>query len=64
LGTDVCTLDSALALAAVHAGVLWPGQTGVVRVTLVGPVAGFRATIRNGVSSGAYGAYAGYLFVR
>jgi hypothetical protein len=63
-GTDVYTLDSALALAAVHAGALRPGQTGVVRVTLVGPVAGFHASIRNGVSSGAYGAYGGYRFVR
>jgi hypothetical protein len=59
-GTDVYTVDSMLALAAVHAGVLRPGQTGVVRVTVLGQQAGFQGSARNGVVSSAYGAYAGY----
>jgi hypothetical protein len=57
-GTDVYTTDSSLAAAAVHAGVLRPGETGVVRVTLTGPQAAFAGSVRNGVSSHAYGAYA------
>jgi hypothetical protein len=56
-GTDVYTIDSALAAAAVHAGVLRPGETGVVEVTLTGPQASFAGSVRNGVSSNAYGPY-------
>jgi hypothetical protein len=56
-GTDVYTIDSTLALAAVHAGVLKPGETGVVKVTLTGPQASFAGTLRNGISSFAYGPY-------
>jgi hypothetical protein len=64
-GTDVYTLDSSLALAAVHAGVLKPGQTGVVRVRILGPQAAFGASTRNGVTSMAYGVYNGaFEFVR
>jgi hypothetical protein len=58
-GTKTYTSDSALATAAVHAGILQPGQTGVVRVTIVTPPAAFQATTQNGVSSNAYGAYQG-----
>ena len=63
-GTDVYTVDSTLAVAAVHAGVLRPGQTGVVRVILQGLVPAFQDSTRNGVASGSYGAYAGYKIVR
>jgi len=64
-GTDRYTLDSTLALAAVHAGVLKPGQTGVVRVKTLGPQAAFQGSTRNGVTSMAYGFYNGaYQFVR
>ena len=42
-GTDVYTLDSSLAAAAVHAGAIQAGKTGVVRVTIVGPQAPSRA---------------------
>ena len=56
-GTDIYTGDSSLPAAAVHAGVLKPGKTGVVRVKIVGPQPGFVATTRNGVTSNAYGAY-------
>jgi hypothetical protein len=63
-GNGVYTVDSALALAAVHAGLLRPGQTGVVRVLLIGPQAGFQGATRNGVTSQPYGAYNGFKFVR
>lgn len=64
-GTDVYTLDSTLGLAAVHAGVLKAGQTGVVRVKILGPQAAFQASTRHGVTSQAYGFYNGaYQFVR
>jgi hypothetical protein len=59
-GTDVYTTDSALAVAAVHAGLVRPGQTGIVKVTVLGPQVGFLATTRNGITSAGYGPYAGY----
>jgi hypothetical protein len=59
-GTDVYTLDSSLALAAVHAGVVRAGETRVVRVTVLGPQAFFRGSVRHGVASAPYGPYPGY----
>jgi hypothetical protein len=50
-GTDVYTSDSPLATAAVHAGVLQPGETGVVRVWVVPVLPSYRGTSRNGVVS-------------
>jgi hypothetical protein len=58
-GTDIYTSDSILANCAVHAGVLKPGQTGVVKVEIVVPPGAFVASTRNGVTSNAYGAYNG-----
>ena len=58
-GTDVYTSDSALAVAAVHAGQVQPGERKAVRVTIVQPPAGFRGSTRNGVTSASYGAYPG-----
>jgi hypothetical protein len=64
-GTDVYTLDSALALAAVHAGVVRPGQTKVVRVTILGPQGGFTGSTRNGVTSQPFGPFpGGFKFVK
>lgn len=59
-GTKIYTLDSTLATAAVHAGAVKPGQTGVVRVKILGPHPAFIASTRNGVTSHAYGQYAGF----
>lgn len=56
-GTDVYTADSNLASAAVHAGVLKPGQTKVIRVKIVGSPPAFQSSSRNGVTSSAYGFY-------
>jgi hypothetical protein len=58
-GTDVYTSDSTLAAAAVHAGILQPGQTGMVRVLILMPPATFQGSTRNGVASMAYGPFPG-----
>lgn len=63
-GSDVYTFDSMLSLAAVHAGVLQPGETKVVGVTMLGAQNSFAGSARNGVTSGNWGAYpAAYRFV-
>jgi hypothetical protein len=56
-GTDLYTLDSSLAGAAMHAGLLQPGQAGVVRVRVMASPQQFVGSVRNGVSSAAYGPY-------
>src|SRR5205085_10842177 len=56
-GTDTYTLDSALAAAVVHAGVVKDGKTGVVRIKIVASPASFTGSTRNGVSSHSYGEY-------
>jgi hypothetical protein len=58
-GTDLYTLDSRLAVAAVHAGILAIGQKGVVRVSLQdsGTVPAFDGMERNGVFSYPWGPY-------
>jgi hypothetical protein len=58
-GTQVYTTDSTLATAAVHAGLLRPGQAGVVRVTIVPPPPAFAGSNQHGVASAAYGPYNG-----
>lgn len=50
-GTDAYTFDSDLSTAAVHAGVLRPGEEGVVRVTIQPVQFSFPGTERNGVIS-------------
>lgn len=65
-GSGQYTLDSALAAAAVHAGVLRPGQAGVVRVRVVPSPPQFVGSTQNGFTSTHYGPYQGgaYEFVR
>jgi hypothetical protein len=58
-GTGIYTADSTLATAAVHAGVLRPGETGVVRVRIVPGRAAYTGSTRNGVTSGSWNAYPG-----
>ena len=58
-GTDSYTLDSSLATAAIHAGVLRHGETGIVQVTILGPKQGFKASNRNGITSHAWGHFPG-----
>jgi hypothetical protein len=51
---DIYTDDSPLAVAAVHAGVLRPGQRGVVRVTILPGRYKYAAVERNGIASAAW----------
>ena len=56
-GTDTYTRDSVLGAAAVHAGLLKPGQTEVLRVTVVPALDSYAGTTRNGVTTSDYGSY-------
>ena len=56
-GTDVYTGDSALGVAAVHAGAVKAGETAVVRVTVMPPLAQYQGSVRNGVTSQDYGRF-------
>jgi hypothetical protein len=56
-GTDVYTGDSSLAVAAVHSGAVKPGETAVVRVTVMRPLNHYQGSVRSGVTSHDYGRY-------
>lgn len=56
-GSGPYTTDSSLAVAAVHAGLLQVGQTGVVMVEILGPQDSFAASDRNGVSTMSWTSY-------
>ena len=58
-GTGNYTLDSTLAMAAVHMGVVKAGQTGNVRVTILPAMAGFIGSTQNGVTTHPYANYPG-----
>lgn len=58
-GSGIYTDDSAPGRAAVHAGLLTVGQTGVVKVSVLGAQTGFTGSTANGVSSSDYGAFPG-----
>jgi len=64
-GSDTYTVDSNVAAAAVHAGVVQNGQTAVVRIRIVASPIQFVGSIRNNVTSSAYGLYpmGSYLFI-
>lgn len=57
-GTDIYTADSSLATAAVHARVVAVGETQVVKVTVVAPLAQYQGSTRNGITSHSFGPYA------
>jgi hypothetical protein len=58
-GTGAYTDDSSIAAAAVHAGLLKPGELGFLRVTVEGGRDSYAGSERNGVKSSNYGAYDG-----
>lgn len=58
-GSTVYTDDSTLAVAAVHAGVLEPRETGVVKVTILPGQANYDPANRHGVQSRAWGSWVG-----
>jgi hypothetical protein len=63
-GNDIYTFDSIVSSAAVHAGVLRPGETKVVGVTMLGAQQQFVSSSRNGIVSGNWGQYpSAYKFV-
>jgi hypothetical protein len=64
-GTDVYTLDSSLAAAAVHAGVVKHGEVGVLRIKIVESPDSFAGSTRNGITSYPYPRYpAAYRVIR
>lgn len=56
-GTKMYTTDSNLAMAVVHAGVLKPGQSGVVKVTFYPGQKSYVGSVRNGVASSNWGSF-------
>lgn len=58
-GTETYTLDTPLAAAAVHMGLVKTGQTGYVKVTVLGPWTNFTGSTRNGLTSSSYLNYPG-----
>jgi LCCL domain len=58
-GTTTYTDASALETAAVHAGLLRPGQSGIIKVRVLPGQDSYDASNQNGVQSSAYGRYAG-----
>ena len=62
-GTDIYTGDSSLAVAAVHAGLVKPGETAIIKVTVVAPpphIRARRATASPATISAATAARTGY----
>ena len=56
-GTDLYTLDSNLSVAAVHAGTLADGETGVVKVTIVDSPAEHVGSHRHGITTHGWPRY-------
>ena len=54
-GTDVYTDDSSIGAAAVHAGILRPGETGTIMVTVQDGYQSYAPSSRNGIDSASYG---------
>lgn len=57
-GDGIYTSDSVLAAAAVHAGLLEPGESGIVSVEVLEGSPSYEGAERNGVTSLAYGGWA------
>ena len=58
-GSGTYSDDSSIAAAAVHAGLLKPGEVGMIRVTTAAGQAAYVASEQNGVKSQAYGPFEG-----
>lgn len=56
-GTDIYTGDSMLSVAVVHAGIVKPGDTAVVKVTVVEPLQQYEGSLRNNIKSHDFGRY-------
>lgn len=58
-GSGTYTDDSSIAAASVHAGLLKPGEMGMIRVTTTTGQAAYVASEQNGIKSQAYGPFEG-----
>jgi hypothetical protein len=56
-GTDEYTTDSSIAAAAVHAGILESGMTGILKLRLLPGRDAYKGSDRNGVTTRDWGAY-------
>jgi hypothetical protein len=56
-GTEVYTSDSHVGTAAVHQGLLKPGEKAVVRVKVIPGQASYLGSTKNGVTSTSYGTW-------
>jgi hypothetical protein len=56
-GTDIYTRDSAMGAAAVHAGLVKPGESKVLRLTVVPARETYPGSSRNGVNTSDYGPF-------
>lgn len=56
-GTDIYTHDSAVPAAAVHAGLLQPGQKGIVQLIMMEGQNTYKGSLRNGINSRDYGSW-------
>lgn len=56
-GTGIYTTDSNLGTAAVHTGLLKPGETGIVRVLMMPSPPAFSSSTQNGITSTAWETY-------
>jgi hypothetical protein len=56
-GTDTYTGDSVLAAAAVHAGAVKAGETAVIKVTVMKPLAQYQGSTRHGVTTHEFGRF-------
>ncbi|OHD56482.1 MAG: hypothetical protein A2Y33_15250 [Spirochaetes bacterium GWF1_51_8] len=64
-GTDIYTLDSSLATAAVHAGIITFDKGGKFTIEIKAGEQNYTGSERNGVTSQSWGSYAGsYVFVK
>jgi LCCL domain len=56
-GTDVYTGDSALGVAAVHAGLVKVDEIAVIKAAVVAPLAQYQGSSRHGVTSHDFGRF-------
>jgi hypothetical protein len=58
-GSNPYTTDSTPGAAAVHAGVLKVGETGVIKIKVKADLGGYNGSTQNGVTTGNWGPYQG-----
>ncbi|MDC0325228.1 LCCL domain-containing protein [bacterium] len=62
-GTDIYTDDSDIGVAAVHTGIIQPGETAILKVTILPGQDSYESSERNGITSSSYGQWtASYRF--